>query len=225
MTDIVDSLEIWLQSRLEDVHTMLPGVVQSYDPKTRTATVKPGVKLRSLHADILDIPPISSVPVVWPGSNTFSTMSKDLPVGSGVTLLFSEASIGNWQRGTQDASAEDESRHCLQDAIAIPGLWSMPRVPGHVLSTADWGMCNAELEIGGTNGNLAVIRNQVTDLRKELEKAWAAIDALGTYIKTWIPVSAAPGAPTVPVPAQVAAIAAAQATWTADKAALKGLLV
>lgn len=167
--DMLESMELWLQSRMEDVHTMLPGTVQSYDPDTRTAVVKPSVKLRTMHGDILDIPPIASVPVVWPGSSDFTAMSKDLPKGSGVTLLFSEASLGNWQRGSQDAAADDESRHSLQDAIAVPGLWSMRRVPGHELSVADWGMCSSSLEIGGTKSGLASIKNQTTDLREVLE--------------------------------------------------------
>ena len=169
MDDMLESLELWLQSRMEDVHTMLPGTVQSYDPDTRTAVVKPSVKLRTMHGDVLDIPPIASVPVVWPGSNDFTTMSKDLPKGSGVMLLFSEASLGNWQRGSQDAAADDETRHSLQDAIAVPGLWSMRRVPGHELSVADWGVCSSSLEIGGTKSGLVSIKNQTTDLREVLE--------------------------------------------------------
>ena len=169
MDDMLESLELWLQSRMEDVHTMLPGTVQSYDPETRTAVVKPSVKLRTMHGDVLDIPPIASVPVVWPGSNDFTAMSKDLPKGSGVMLLFSEASLGNWQRGSQDAAADDETRHSLQDAIAVPGLWSMRRVPGHELSVADWGVCSSSLEIGGTKSGLVSIKNQTTDLREVLE--------------------------------------------------------
>jgi len=169
MDDMLESLELWLQSRMEDVHTMLPGTVQSYDPDTRTAVVKPSVKLRTMHGDVLDIPPIASVPVVWPGSNDFTAMSKDLPKGSGVMLLFSEASLGNWQRGSQDAAADDETRHSLQDAVAVPGLWSMRRVPGHELSVADWGVCSSSLEIGGTKSGLVSIKNQTTDLREVLE--------------------------------------------------------
>ena len=169
MDDMLESLERWLQSRMEDVHTMLPGTVQSYDPETRTAVVKPSVKLRTMHGDVLDIPPIASVPVVWPGSNDFTAMSKDLPKGSGVMLLFSEASLGNWQRGSQDAAADDETRHSLQDAVAVPGLWSMRRVPGHELSVADWGVCSSSLEIGGTKSGLVSIKNQTTDLREVLE--------------------------------------------------------
>ena len=169
MDDMLESLELWLQSRMEDVHTMLPGTVQSYDPDTRTAVVKPSVKLRTMHGDVLDIPPIASVPVVWPGSNDFTALSKDLPKGSGVMLLFSEASLGNWQRGSQDAAADDETRHSLQDAVAVPGLWSMRRVPGHELSVADWGVCSSSLEIGGTKSGLVSIKNQTTDLREVLE--------------------------------------------------------
>lgn len=184
MEDMLESLELWLQSRMEDVHTMLPGTVQSYDPDTRTAVVKPSVKLRTMHGDILDIPPIAAVPVVWPGSSDFTAMSKDLPKGSGVTLLFSEASLGTWQRGTTDAAAEDETRHSLQDAIAIPGLWSMRRIPSHRLMSADWGMCSDQLEIGGTKGGLASIKNQVTDLKAEIEKNWDAMLALHLAIQT-----------------------------------------
>ena len=99
MDDMLESLELWLQSRMEDVHTMLPGTVQSYDPDTRTAVVKPSVKLRTMHGDILDIPPIASVPVVWPGSNDFTAMSKDLSKGSGVTLLFPKRP---WEHGSEE---------------------------------------------------------------------------------------------------------------------------
>lgn len=183
MDDMLESLELWLQSRMEDVHTMLPGTVQSYDPDTRTAVVKPSVKLRTMHGDVLDIPPIASVPVVWPGSNDFTTMSKDLPKGSGVMLLFSEASLGNWQRGSQDAAADDETRHSLQDAIAVPGLWSMRRVPGHELSVADWGVCSSSLEIGGTKSGLVSIKNQTTDLREVLEALQGILPTMDLQLK------------------------------------------
>lgn len=235
--DMLESMELWLQSRMEDVHTMLPGTVQSYDPDTRTAVVKPSVKLRTMHGDILDIPPIASVPVVWPGSNDFTAMSKDLPKGSGVTLLFSEASLGNWQRGSQDAAAEDESRHSLQDAIAVPGLWSMRRVPGHELSTADWGMCSSSLEIGGTKSGLVSIKNQTTDLHAEIDKIWTAMSTLRADLAaqftalsavTTSPAALVPVGPATPLTTSLLAQATAQTAaipaLTADQLALGGLL-
>lgn len=221
--DIMQSMEVWLQSRLEDVHTMLPGCVQSYNPETRLATVKPTVLFRSLHGDNIDIPPIDSVPVIWPGSTDFSVQGT-LEAGSGVMLVFSEAGIGGWLRGTQDADADDETRFSLHDAVAVPGLWPVSRVPSHQFRTAQWGMASKDLEIGGTEDGTASIRNAVTDLRTEIEKLWQAIDGLANYAKTLAPISSSPGNASVPNPAQVAAITASQVSWSLDKIALKGLL-
>lgn len=166
--DIMQSMEVWLQSRLEDVHTMLPGRVQSYNPETRLATVKPAVKFRSLHGDILDIPPIDSVPVLWPGSSDFSVHGT-LEAGSGVMLVFSESGIGGWLRSTIDSDADDETRFSLHDAVAVPGLWPVRMVPEHAFRTAQWGMASKDLEIGGTEDGKASIANNSATLREILE--------------------------------------------------------
>ena len=178
--DIMQSMEVWLQSRLEDVHTMLPGRVQSYNPETRLATVKPSVLFRSLHGDTLDIPPIDSVPVVWPGSTDFSVHSA-LEAGSGVTLVFSEAGIGGWLRGTQDADADDETRFSLHDAVAIPGLWPVSRVPLHQFRTAQWGMASASAEIGGTEDGKLSLRNETETLREILELLQGFLPAMDAH--------------------------------------------
>lgn len=169
--DPLEAFELWLQARLEEVHTTLPGVVQSYDAKTRTATVKPRINLRSFHGDVFQIPPIPSVPVVWPSTSGFSVFGK-LKAGDGVILHVFEAAAGTWQRGTSDADAEDETRFSLQDMVAIPGLWQMSKVPKHARRTADWAMASDKLSIGGTESGLAVMENQVTDLRKEIERLY-----------------------------------------------------
>jgi hypothetical protein len=67
---------------------MVPGRIQSYDKDTRMATVKPSVRQRTLHGELLDIPPIAWVPVVWPSSGAFSLVG-DLAAGDGVMLIFS----------------------------------------------------------------------------------------------------------------------------------------
>ena len=131
----LDALEVWLRARMEDLHVSLPGTVAAYNKDTRLATVKPSIRLRSLHGDVFDIPPIQGVPVVWPGSQEFTT-SGTLKRGDRVLLVFSEASIGNWLQGSTDADAEDETRFSLQDAIAIPGLWPKGAIPKHPMNTA-----------------------------------------------------------------------------------------
>lgn len=178
--DIMQSMEVWLQSRLEDVHSMLPGRVQSYNPETRLATVKPSVMFRSLHGDVLDIPPIDSVPVLWPGSSAFSVHG-DLEAGAGVMLVFSEAGIGGWLRSTVDASADDETRFSLHDAVAVPGLWPVRLVPEHAFRTAQWGMASKDLEIGGTEDGKASIANGSATLREILELFQSVLATMNTH--------------------------------------------
>lgn len=180
MDEFVATLDTWLQAHMETVHTMLPGVVQSYDSATRTATVKPTVKLRSLHGDLLSVPPIPSVPVVWPSTAAFSLFGR-LQQGDGVMLVVSEASIGNWQRGTEEAEAEDETRFSLQDMVAVPGLWAEKRVPKHTLRTADWGMASESVVLGAKDSKV-VLENAVTNLREEVVRIYDRIAAINLYM-------------------------------------------
>lgn len=192
--DPLDALEVWLQARLEDVHVSLPGTVTTYSKETRRATVKPSVRLRSLHGDKLDIPPIQGVPVIWPGSQDFTVQSA-LKRGDRVLLVFSESSIGNWIRGTGDVDAEDETRFSLQDAIAIPGLWPTGSVPKHPMSTAAWGMASENLEIGGTKAGKAVVKNGTASLGDVIEGIRNQLDTLNTLTKA---IAGSAGVPTAP---------------------------
>ena len=182
MEDLVATFDLWLQARMEQVHTMLPGIVQTYDPATRTATVKPMVKHRSLHGDVLAIPPVASVPVVWPSTSTFSLFGR-LQQGDGVMLVVSESSLGNWQRGTEEADAEDETRFSLQDMVAVPGLWQTSKVPAHDLRTAEWGMASEGVVLGA-QGAKVVMENEATSLREEVARIYDRIAALNSYMAT-----------------------------------------
>ena len=178
--DSLDAMETWLRARLEDVHVALPGTVTTYSKDTRLATVKPSVKLRSLHGDKFDIPPIQGVPVIWPGSSEF-TVQGTLKRGDRVLLVFSEASIGNWIRGKGDVDAEDETRFSLQDAIAIPGLWPTGVVPKHPMSTAAWGIASENLEIGGTKTGKAVVKNASASLGEILQTMHTMLVAMDLH--------------------------------------------
>lgn len=200
--DPVDAMETWLRARLEDVHVALPGTVTTYSKETRLATVKPSVRLRSLHGDKLDIPPIQGVPVIWPGSQDF-TVQSTLKRGDRVLLVFSESSIGNWIRGSGDVDAEDETRFSLQDAVAIPGLWPSAGVPRHPMDTAAWGMASDLLEIGGTKAGKAVVKNGTTSLGAVVEELRNQLSELATLTKD---VASAAGVPTIPFDAIISAL-------------------
>jgi hypothetical protein len=125
MADILDD---WLDARLQGVHTAIPGEVELYDPTKRLARVKPLVSQLSRFGESLSIPPIDGVPVVFPGSKN-AGICWPLEKGDGVLLIFAETGIGDWLNGNADTAADSEARFCLTDAIAIPGLWQIPKIP------------------------------------------------------------------------------------------------
>lgn len=178
--DIVSILDNFVKSRLEAVHTSMPGIVQDYDPATRTATIIPAIRFRSMHGEVIEIKPIPQVPVIWPGSSRFSVIGGALQQGDGVWLEFSESSMGNWINGNGVEDAEDETRFSLHDCIAIPGLWQKNKAPNHDLGGAEFGIAGTEGEvIGGVAGKLD-LHNNTSNLRAQLEKLCDAMTSIDT---------------------------------------------
>ncbi len=126
--NIVDVFDSWIQSRLRDVHTCLPGQIEKYDSDKRKARVKILVRLRTVKDTTLEIPPIDNVPVIFPSSGSFSLTFK-LQKGDGCLILFSEEGIGSFLKGKTEVNADSLAKFSLTDAICIPGLWSFPNVP------------------------------------------------------------------------------------------------
>jgi len=227
----VDVMDTWLQSRLEELHTTLPGKIQSYDPKSRLAVVVPMVRLCSLHGDIIEIKPITHVPVVWPGCKRFGLIPAALQPGDGVLLHFAESAIGNWLNGQGVQDAEDQTRFSLHDCIAVPGLFQTSAVPPLDLGGADFGLAGEQGEVIGGKGGKLDLRNKETDLRTEMDKMWTALIALEQSIQTnFTTLTAAATGPLANLNAGFTAmvtdstLAIAPTALPSDKAALKGLL-
>lgn len=125
----LDIFDAWLNSRLRLVHTCLPGTIESYSGHTtRKATVKLSIQFRTITGEILDVPPIGNVPVMFQGSKKFQ-MLFPLEKGDGVMVHFSEEGLGKWLKGSSNVPGDSLARFSLTDAIAVPGLWSFKNVP------------------------------------------------------------------------------------------------
>lgn len=124
--NIVDALQSFLDSRLTDVHTSIPGKIISYNSDTERASVQPVIKVRrKVNEDIItvEIPPIDNVPVMMLHTTHFR-IKVPLVKGDGVEIIFSEVGIGNFLNGTGGlVDPDDLSRFSLTDAYCIPGLW------------------------------------------------------------------------------------------------------
>lgn len=107
----------------ETVHTALPGIIDKYDPSSRKASVKPMLQSKNIDETATPLPIISNVPVVWPG-NSLGSLSFPLTRGDGVLILFSERSLDEWLSSGKDVAPDDDRMFSLNDAIAIPGLFS-----------------------------------------------------------------------------------------------------
>lgn len=108
-----------------DLRVSMPARVEKYDDATQLADVQPLLKESYVDEEgeraIARLPVITNVPVVFPGGGG---MRITFPVRAGdtVMLVFSDRSIDSWLAQGGEATPEDERRHHLSDAIAIPGL-------------------------------------------------------------------------------------------------------
>lgn len=128
--DLLDVLAEFERKILDNIHTAMPGRIESYDPATQRADVQPLIRQRVPKADTderehvyEDLPLIPSVRVLHPrGGGAFV----HLPIAAGdtVLLVFCSSGIGHWEAGDgsiQDAG--DERRHHPAHAVAIPGMY------------------------------------------------------------------------------------------------------
>jgi hypothetical protein len=94
------------------------------------------VKFRTKKQTELDVPPISNVPVQFPGTKKFS-FKYPLSKGDAGILLFSEEGIGAYLKSKVVVTADSLARFAMTDAIFIPGVWPFVDVPDSELATIE----------------------------------------------------------------------------------------
>lgn len=107
-------------ARLCQLHTCLPGQVESYDSAKGTVDVQPLIKRKFKDGEIVDLPLCNSVPIVFPRTAT-SYIALPIKKGDVGLLVFSERSIDRYKTfgGAQDP--QDTRKHSLSDGFFIPG--------------------------------------------------------------------------------------------------------
>ena len=108
------------------LHTSMPGVIQSYDPVTKTADVLPAIKTplyepeTGAEGEAEELPVIPNVPVSFPRGGGWH-LSFPLSAGDHVTLVFSEAATGQWRASGEVSEPGDVRRHSLGYPTAFLG--------------------------------------------------------------------------------------------------------
>jgi hypothetical protein len=114
---------------MTNIHTVLPGVIEKYDPKTRRADIQPSFK-RKLPNGVFDtFPIIPNVPVRFPGTKEY-TIHFPLKKGEEVAIHFIERSTNAWREtGGGGIEDNDPRRFNLMDCYAEIGLQPVEFIP------------------------------------------------------------------------------------------------
>src|SRR5260221_3943082 len=182
-------LERLLADDRADLHVALPGVVQSYDPATQTASIKPMVQRVVREQDderaVDPMPVLPAVPVVFArGGGYFMTFP--LVAGDAGLLVFCERDPGPWRHTGQDSDPGDEGLHWLTGAVLYPWLETearaLPTRPGHLVVGKEGGpelhIDGSHVDVGAAGGNFVALSNLVS----------AQLAALKSAINGWTPV-------------------------------------
>ena len=122
---LADAIKQAIEYQLLQVHTCIPGTIQTYDYATQKASVLPSVKATFYDGNSIAYPVINDVPVIFPRSGGAS-LTFPVNKGDGVLVLFSERALERWlssKGGTVEQGVN--RRFDLSDAIAIVGLNSI----------------------------------------------------------------------------------------------------
>lgn len=124
-----------LESHALDLHTHLPGIVESYDPAKQTAVVRPAIKTIFRNRGPVELPHLVDVPVHFPRGGGF-VLTFPVAKGDECLLAFSERAIDFWWAKGGVQLPSEYRLHDLSDAFAFVGFSSVPSVPAGLSTTA-----------------------------------------------------------------------------------------
>ena len=105
---------------LSSLHCAMPGIVESFDADTQTASVRPVLKRNGIL-----LPLIRDVPVFFPGTRE-SAVTWPVSAGDECLLVFADFDIDRWFESGEAEEASSGRAHALPDAFAFVGFRSRP---------------------------------------------------------------------------------------------------
>ena len=100
------------------LHCALPGTVESFDPSTQTASVRPALRKGSFL-----LPALHDIPVFFPGSR-ISGITWPVSAGDECLLVFADCDLDRWFESGEENEADSGRQHDLSDAFAFVGFRS-----------------------------------------------------------------------------------------------------
>lgn len=186
-----------IDSALKELHTCLPGVVQTFDHEEQLADIQPTIQ-RKLGGELVNLPLLVGVPVRFPKVSGFS-ITLPLKEGDEVEIKCAERSIDNWLLDGDIQAAGDIRKHSLSDAYATPMMYSQDNKitdfdPDNIQIRNDAGTSFITLTSTGD-----IVLNGDSDFAVAFTDMKAAFDTLVSDFNTHMHPTAALGSPSPPV--------------------------
>jgi hypothetical protein len=192
--DYIETLRAAISQGINGLFVGLPGRVDSYNPVTQKASIKPLLKRAFIdnagNEGLDELPVLPDVPVIFPRGGGYY-LSMPIEKNDNVLLLFCDRSIDTYMvsTGVVDLDPVDLREHDLSDAVAIPGFFPTPKVIKDVIATdAVFGKeqgaqirakgSTVEVTTAGAPTSTAFVAN-ATKVTVELGKIATAITGLG----------------------------------------------
>ena len=129
--EVKDVIKEWIKKGNENVHVSMVGKVESYNPQTNRASITPVGSFTAPDWQEIPYPTIHNVPLQFPCGNGGKS-GCTFPVRSGDTciIIIADHQIENF---LSDEKSDDMRNHSLNDAYAIPTLFSasVPTLKGN----------------------------------------------------------------------------------------------
>lgn len=113
-----------------ELRVAAPGIIQSYNAATNTATVQLAIREKVSQMDgttaDTDLPLLLDCPVMMPRGGGYA-LTFPLVAGDECLVVFADSCIDAWWQSGGVQNQLEKRRHDLSDGIVIPGLWSQPR--------------------------------------------------------------------------------------------------
>ena len=108
---------------MKNIYTFMPGVIDTYNPTLKKASVKPSIK-KQIGNQTISYPIITDVPVVFAGGKESGTFFP-LTQGDRVMLFFSCESLENFLLSAEnEVEPGDGRKFSLTDCVCLPGLYN-----------------------------------------------------------------------------------------------------
>lgn len=109
---------------IRDLHTVIPGKIESFNPDKCEASVLPYGKFKKPDGSMIDYPKLSGVPVyIMQSSSQTATIVYPVKKDDECLVLFSEQALDTWRTGM---ASDIDLRFDLSNAVAIVGMFSKP---------------------------------------------------------------------------------------------------